>query len=259
MKQTHQHIGGRNSAKHLLAAATFVGCSLISISADAATTLSASSVASTASSLDLETTYDDWARWAAGNRPSELYTTATSEKAATSIINTTLNVLSGSGPSNNLAAIHSYVQESGSTIGYALIRHSSNAPNPVTDPSLELSFSLLANTDYSIDIYTAVTGDRSDQRFTANVAGATQSIYTISSPQGSGTTTVGHIYTLDVAGLTADGTLTIKMDTTGGLTTNGHRTVKLSAIGVTATPIPEPSSLALLGLGGLLLVRRRRA
>ena len=59
------------------------------------------------------------------------------------------------------------------------------------------------------------------------------------------------------AGSTATFTLTFSGGPATNLTGGGHETI-VDNIAITASEVPEPGSLALLGLGGLLIARRRR-
>ena len=122
---------------------------------------------------------------------------------------------------------------------YTRIRHSSTA-TANQDPSLTLSFDLLANTDYAIDIFVRLnsTTGHSGVKFTA-VLGSDQSVFSI--PHNG--VTEASIYTLNVTDLTADSTLTIKLDNDGGAINNGFRAIRIPAVGVAATSAEVPLKL----------------
>lgn len=65
------------------------------------------------------------------------------------------------------------------------------------------------------------------------------------------------VYYLDITNVTSTGPLTIKM-TSVNQESGSPYTVRLGAVGVTATPIPEPTTALLGSLGLLALLRRRR-
>lgn len=56
-------------------------------------------------------------------------------------------------------------------------------------------------------------------------------------------------------GSTVTGNVYLKIERTGGI--NGF--IFVDDVAVDASPVPEPGSMALLGLGGMMLIRRRRA
>ena len=70
--------------------------------------------------------------------------------------------------------------------------------------------------------------------------------------------------TVDISGFTQSSITHVRVDPIGGASSNSNsqtqgNTFEVDFIQITDdTPIPEPSSLALLGLGGLAMMRRRR-
>lgn len=64
---------------------------------------------------------------------------------------------------------------------------------------------------------------------------------------------------LDLTGLTGSEAVSLRFsNTTGGGGSPWERTALVDNVSIDATPVPEPGSLALLSLGGLAMLRRRR-
>lgn len=111
-------------------------------------------------------------------------------------------------------------------------------------------------TDWELSFSNAISG--------TTVAG----IFVENSDGMSGIAPADRDFRIDLSGLTdkvweAGSTAVFTMEVFGGAastntTTNGGNETLIDNIGITATEVPEPTSLALMGLGTLLIARRRR-
>ena len=106
-----------------------------------------------------------------------------------------------------------------------------------------------ANTDYTLYLYGVTNFAPQDSRFT--VAGANEGAQTVTSPDISGPLTVIEDYVVFTGSTNASGEIVVTVDSA---------TSDFYAInGFQLDVVPEPSSLALLCLGGLMIAPRRRS
>jgi hypothetical protein len=191
--------------------------------------------------------FTDWARFSGS-------LTAEVEKAGSSIITSTL-VQTGVLKTFNTS--HTFVQ--GTSNDNTTVATSSTSAG--LEGSLTASFGLLAGNDYQIKLYGRVVnagGNRADVRMTAIFDGATE---ITDAPRTFSLAGGAYVYMLNLTDVTVDDTLTIALTNfnQGTDLTAGNISVRIGAVGVTQiTAIPEPTTTALLGLGGLALILRRR-
>jgi hypothetical protein len=190
--------------------------------------------------------FTDWARFTGS-------ITAEVEKAGSSIIT---SALAQTGLLKTFTTSHTFDQ--GTDNDNTTVATSSTSTG--LEGSLTASFGLLAGNDYQIKLYGRVVnaGDRADVQMTAIFDGATE---TTDAPRTFSLVGGAYVYTLDLTNVTVDDTLTIALTNfnQGTDPTAGNISVRIGAVGVTqTTAIPEPTTTALLGLGGLALILRRR-
>ena len=124
----------------------------------------------------------------------------------------------------------------------------------IDDDSLTFSVATVNTQEHTLTIYGAQR--RSGSTLTLTLDGATTEVDTFAA--GAAGTNIQWVYTATFTPDTAGDLLTVALTSSGTSTdaANGSNSVRIGAAAVSV--IPEPASLALLGLGGLALMGQRR-
>lgn len=119
-----------------------------------------------------------------------------------------------------------------------------------TDGGVSLVVDVAEAGTYQVRFYTSGFAVNVDASASLTNGSVSDSVLGVNNPFGNGGIQQ-YIYTAD---FTTDGadTLTLNVDRASG------RTLAIEAFTLSGTPVPEPSSMALLGLGAAALIRRHR-